>query len=169
MLSPHESDRFIAKTNVRSIATSDTPGEGIPAPRLSYSSLSLLAVSIYGTVLSGLFLTVAITEPRYGHTVSDHGTFSPSAAALLTAVISKTIEICFVTSFLAFLGQVISRRAAYRQGITLANVSMRTWILYEFPCSVTSFLKPKRLIAFTVSLEASSLTGRLFGLHVSVF
>ena len=79
--------------------------------------------------MSGLFLVISIIRPRYGHIISKRGPFSPSAAALFTAFLAKTIELSFVTVFLAFLGQVLSRRAALQGGLDLASVAMRSWIL----------------------------------------
>lgn len=93
------------------------------------TSIGLFAASVYTTVFSGLFLVVAIVQPRYGFTISDRGPFSPSSATLLTAFLAKTIELTFVMTFLAFLGQVLSRRAVHQKGINLASVAMRSWIL----------------------------------------
>jgi len=85
--------------------------------------------SIYSTIMSGVFLVVAITNPQYGHIISNRGPFSPSSVALLSAFLAKTIEITFATVFIAFLGQVLSRRATLHEGLTLASVAMRSWIL----------------------------------------
>jgi hypothetical protein len=79
--------------------------------------------------MSGLFLVVAIRQPHYGHTISSHGRLSPASAALLTAFLAKTIELSFVMVFLAFLGQILTRRALHQEGITLASVAMRSWVL----------------------------------------
>ena len=54
-------------------------------------------------------------------------------ASLLSAVISKTIEVSFVTVFVALLGQVLTRRALAKPngtgGISIAEMNMRTWIM----------------------------------------
>ena len=71
-------------------------------------SIGLVFASSYSTMLSGLFVVVAITEPRYGYIISNRGLLSPASAALLTAFLAKPIEISFVMVFLAFLGQVLS-------------------------------------------------------------
>jgi hypothetical protein len=97
--------------------------------RRDFATVALFATSIYSTIFSGLFLIIAIVKPRYGFTISDRGSFSPSSAALLTAFLAKTIELTFVMTFLSFLGQILSRRAMRQQGISLANVAMRSWIL----------------------------------------
>jgi hypothetical protein len=47
----------------------------------------------------------------------------------LTAFIAKTVELSFVMVFLAFIGQVLSRRAIQQKGLNLASVEMRSWIL----------------------------------------
>ncbi|CAE7034196.1 hypothetical protein P3342_007248 [Pyrenophora teres f. teres] len=103
--------------------------QGLLTPRRNAYSIGLLVASIYSTLLSGLFFVVALLQPKYGHIVSARGRFSPSSAALLTAFIAKTVELTFVMVSLAFIGQVLSRRAVQQKGISLASVSMRTWIL----------------------------------------
>lgn len=103
--------------------------QGLLTPRRNAYSIGLLVASIYSTLLSGLFFVVALIQPKYGHVVSARGRFSPSSAALLTAFIAKTVELTFVMVSLAFIGQVLSRRAVQQKGISLASVSMRTWIL----------------------------------------
>jgi hypothetical protein len=103
--------------------------QGLLKPRRDAVSISLLVTSLYSTLCSALFFVVALLQPKYGHVVSIRGRFSPSSAALLTAFIAKTIELTFVMVFLAFMGQVLSRRAIQQKGISLASVSMRSWIL----------------------------------------
>ena len=90
-----------------------------------------MLMSIYSTALSGLFAFVAATGPRYGGSIRTHGALTPEGAIILTSVLAKTIELSFVTAFVAFLGQVLSRRAFIREqgrGVTLAEMSMRNWI-----------------------------------------
>ncbi|KAF2108286.1 hypothetical protein BDV96DRAFT_587524 [Lophiotrema nucula] len=94
-----------------------------------YLTFGLLALSIYSTVISGLFLCVAIIGPKYGHIISERGAFSPSGATLLTAFIAKTIEISFITVYLTFIGQIITRRAMNERSVTLASMTMRSWVL----------------------------------------
>jgi hypothetical protein len=55
---------------------------------------------------------------------------SPATATLLSALFAKTVELSFVTVFVAFLGQVLSRKAFQRKsnGITIAEMSMRSWV-----------------------------------------
>ena len=51
---------------------------------------------------------------------------------MLTSAFAKAIELSFVTSFVAFLGQVLSRRAFMKEqgrGITLAEMSMWRWVV----------------------------------------
>lgn len=98
-------------------------------PRRNLYSTSILVTSIYSTLCSALFFAVALIQPKYGRMVSKHGRFSPSSAALLTQFLAKTIELSFVMVFLVFIGQVLSRRAIQQKGISLASVTMRSWIL----------------------------------------
>jgi len=55
----------------------------------------------------------------------------PGTASLLVAAFAKAIELTFVTSFVAFLGQILSQRAFRKntKGITVAEMQMRSWIL----------------------------------------
>ncbi|GAB0132925.1 hypothetical protein EsDP_00001346 [Epichloe bromicola] len=92
----------------------------------------IFALSIYSTVMSGMWLVVSILQPRYGHGISSQGKLQPSTATLLTALFAKTIELSFVTVFISFLGQVLSRRSFVKRaygGMTLAEITMRNWIL----------------------------------------
>lgn len=83
--------------------------------------------------MSGMYLIVAMVKPHFGNRISVHGGLTPSTASLLSALFAKTIELSFVTVFVAFLGQVLTRRAILNKsrpgGITIAEMSMRTWIM----------------------------------------
>ncbi|KAI5262790.1 hypothetical protein E4T47_09198 [Aureobasidium subglaciale] len=83
------------------------------------------------TVYDGIFLILALKGPRYNW-IRKGGSMTPYVADLLTAFFAKTIELSFATVFVAFLGQVLSRRAFMKnqgRGITLAEMDMRTWII----------------------------------------
>ncbi|GAB7359653.1 hypothetical protein MBLNU230_g6832t1 [Neophaeotheca triangularis] len=101
--------------------------------KASWLALALLALSIYSTVFSGIFLVIAFHGPRYGKWISTSGAMNYATASVLVALFAKTIELSFVTAVVAFLGQVLARRAASRKtgaaGVTLAEMSMRTWIM----------------------------------------
>lgn len=97
--------------------------------RLSWLSVWLIILSVYSTVLSGMWLGVAIAQPGWGYTISTGGQMDLSTANVLTAIFAKTIELSFVTVFVAFIGQVLTRRAiATNAGMTMAEMTMRTWI-----------------------------------------
>lgn len=71
-----------------------------------------------------------MVEPRWGSIVSTNGPISLSSANLVTAIFAKTIELSFVTVAVAFVGQVLTRRAiATHEGMTMAELTMRTWIM----------------------------------------
>jgi hypothetical protein len=73
---------------------------------------------------------MALVKPRYGKRIRAHGALTPSTASTLSALIAKMIELSFVTVFVAFLGQAISRNAFIRaRGMTIAEMSMRSWIM----------------------------------------
>lgn len=97
--------------------------------RRSWPAIWLLIMSIYSTVGSGLWLVVAIIEPRWGGTISTNGPLALSTAGVLVAIFAKTIEMSFVTVVVAFIGQVLTRRAiATQEGMTMAEMAMRSWI-----------------------------------------
>lgn len=97
--------------------------------RRSWLSIWLLIMCVYSTILSGIWLGVAIAQPRWGHKISSDGSMSLSTANVLTAIFAKTIELSFATVFVAFVGQVLTRRAiGTSEGMTMAEMTMRTWI-----------------------------------------
>lgn len=98
---------------------------------LSWFHVAVLILAIYSTLLSGIYLAVALLKPRFGKSIGTDGGLAPSTANLLSALFAKTIELSFVTVFVSFLGQVLSRRAVTRdsRGITIADMTMRMWIM----------------------------------------
>lgn len=94
----------------------------------------LIILSVYSTLLSGLWFVVAIYQPRYGKGISSSSNvhaIAPSTASLVTALFAKTTELSFVTVFVAFVGQVLTRRAFVTgsKGMTLAEMTMRNWVI----------------------------------------
>lgn len=97
--------------------------------RGSWLAVSILIMSIYSTVFSGIWLTLAIMRLPYGHTVSRVGVPFATASTLYTAF-AKSIELSFVAVFVAFVGQVLSKRAIIQpKGITTADMSIRSWVI----------------------------------------
>ncbi|CAJ2503111.1 Uu.00g105050.m01.CDS01 [Anthostomella pinea] len=101
--------------------------------RWSWLYVTLMISSIYSTGLSGVWLVTSIYQPRYGQGISSgaHWQLAPSTATLLCTLAAKTIELSFVTVFVAVLGQVITRRAFIKKsrGVTLAELTMRNWVI----------------------------------------
>lgn len=62
--------------------------------RLSWLSVWLIILSVYSTILSGMWLGVAIAQPGWGRTISSDGSMDLSTANVLTAIFAKTIELC---------------------------------------------------------------------------
>ena len=94
----------------------------------------IVVLTIYSTVFSGIFLGLAIAQPRWGHRIGTHGALSYDTATLLSALFSKTVELSFVTTVVATLGQILSKRAFKRaskmnKGISIAEMNMRLWIM----------------------------------------
>ncbi|KAI0107192.1 hypothetical protein GGR51DRAFT_571097 [Nemania sp. FL0031] len=133
--------------------------------RLSWLYITLIILSIYSTVLSGLWLGVAIFQPQYGRSISTGSGWqiTPSTATLLATLAARTIELSFVTVFVSVLGQVLTRRAISRfsRGVTLAEMTMRNWVIQPgsllthwegLPNAATTLLGALTLIATICSL-----------------
>lgn len=99
--------------------------------RHDFLPIGLLVCSIYSTVMSALWLGLSVKRQRWVRFyTTDEGIASPRAD-LVFALIAKSIEITFVTVFIAYLGQYLSHRAHLpksSRGVSLAEMSMRTWI-----------------------------------------
>ena len=103
-------------------------------PRRHWLYIVLVLLSVYSTIFSGIYLFLALIGPRYGRSVRTGGRLDSSGASILTQIIAKSIEMSFVTVMVAFLGQILSRKAFKSKtgqplGITLAEMNMRVWIM----------------------------------------
>ena len=97
--------------------------------RGSWLAVSILVLAIYSTLFSGIWLIIAMMKLPYGHTVSRRGVPFTTASTLYTAF-AKSIELSFVTVFVAFIGQVLSKRAFLQtRGVTMAEMTMRSWVM----------------------------------------
>jgi len=98
--------------------------------RLSWVPVTILVLAIYATVFSGIYLAVAIWKPRWTN-IGTGEDLAASTANLLCAFFAKTIELAYVTICVAFLGQVLSRRAVTKdsRGVSISDMSMRAWIM----------------------------------------
>ena len=99
--------------------------------RGTWLAVTILMLSIYSTVLSGIWVMLAIKKLRYGHTITATGKLSPNTASVIFTAFAKSIELSFVTVFVAFLGQLLSTRAInkHEKGITIAEMTMRSWVI----------------------------------------
>ena len=101
--------------------------------RWTWLSTTILVLAVYSTAFSAIYLVIALVKPRYGVRIGTDGHMSVATASLLSTTFAKTIELSFVTVFVAFLGQALSRRAflakARGGGISIADMMMRTWIM----------------------------------------
>lgn len=132
--------------------------------RGSYLSKTLLALSCYSTIMSMLWLVAAALQPRWGRAIYSGGSLTPSTASLLTALLAKTIELSFVTVFVGYLGQALSRRsiAKYSKGITIAEMIMRTWVIQ--PGYMITPWKTLRYVGWTL-LATLSFVAALGAMH----
>ncbi|KAJ5637588.1 hypothetical protein N7490_007467 [Penicillium lividum] len=98
--------------------------------RFGWVPISIFVLAFYATVFSGVYLAVAFWKPRWSN-VGSGAPLAASTANLLCAFFAKTIELAYVTICVAFLGQVLSRRAMTTEsrGISIADMSMRGWIM----------------------------------------
>lgn len=111
--------------------------------------ITILILAIYCALMSGLFMAVAFWKPRYGKRIGPNGGVAASTATLLSALFAKTVELSYVTVCVAFLGQVLSRRAITKgsRGISISDMNMRAWIM-----------QPGSLIVHWETLRYSALT-----------
>jgi hypothetical protein len=103
----------------------------VKGSRRNWLSTVTILLTLYSTILSGMFVIIALRRPRW-EMIGTHGRLTPSSAALLTTILAKTIEMSFVTVIIAMIGQDLSRRASStrrRSGVTLAELNMRNWIM----------------------------------------
>lgn len=124
-------DMLILKDDFRPIHECPT-NKGFYQSRFTWLNMSIIIICVFSLIFSGIFFVLALRAPRYGRRISSQGHFSPADAILLTTVMAKLIEISFVTSFVAFLGQVLSRRAFMKEdgrGVTLSELSMWRWVV----------------------------------------
>ncbi|KAK5157018.1 hypothetical protein LTS14_004535 [Recurvomyces mirabilis] len=95
-------------------------------------SKTIFYLSICSTGMSAVFVGTVIVAPRYGRYVTTNGLLKASSAATLTTSIAKLIELSFITVLVACIGQILARRAYKLEsgsGVTLAEMSMRSWIV----------------------------------------
>ncbi|KAF2096816.1 hypothetical protein NA57DRAFT_78408 [Rhizodiscina lignyota] len=131
--------------------------------RFNWFGVSMLILSIFSTIFSGIYFVIAARAPRYGHFVGTNARLSSSTASILTTLFAKLIELSYVTVFVAFLGQALSRRAfmAKERGVSLAEWSMRSWIMQ--PGSMITNYETLRYAAVTV-LGACALVASITAL-----
>lgn len=98
--------------------------------RGSWLAVSVLILAIYSTLFSGIWLMIAIMKPRYKRSISTTRGLPITTASPLYAAFAKSIELSFVTVFVAFVGQALSKKARFQpKGVTIAEMSMRSWVM----------------------------------------
>jgi hypothetical protein len=125
---------------VSSLKSDFCPGKDCPTrrdiltSRITWLNGTIVLICSVSTALSALFVVLASKGQRYGDYIgnSPKASLSISAAILWTSVVAKTIEISFVTGFVAFLGQVLTRKAfdtSSGRGVTLSELTMWRWVV----------------------------------------
>ena len=109
--------------------------QGIRHRRCETTSVLVLIASVWSTIFSGIWFFLAAAKPHYGHRIRHNGPLPLYTASWLVAGFAKSIELTFVTVCVAFLGQILSRRAfkSRSEGITIAEMNIRAWILQVIP------------------------------------
>ena len=101
--------------------------------RLGRFSVALLYITgLYSTLLSGAWLAIAIKQPHWGNFINyTDSNLTPSLAATIAAALAKSIELSFLTFFLAMMGQYLTRRASNNEapGISLADVQLKVLMM----------------------------------------
>jgi hypothetical protein len=136
--------------------------------RFTWLNLSVIVICLFSVVFSGLFLGLAIRAPHYGRRITSQGPFTPADAILLTTVLAKLIELSFVTAFVAFLGQVLSRRAFMKEhgrGVTLSELSMWRWVVQ--PGTLITHWETAKYAGLSILGMASLLSAILATLYSS--
>ncbi|KAF1989030.1 hypothetical protein K402DRAFT_350647 [Aulographum hederae CBS 113979] len=149
------------------------PGEGCPTRkhffqgRANWLAISILVLAVFSTVFSGIYFIIACVGPRYGKTIHTNGRLTSSTASVLTQLFAKLIELSYVTVFVAFLGQVLSRRAFSKRsgGVTLAEMSMRNWIMQ--PGTMITHYESLKYAALTILGVASLMAAVLAMLYTT--
>ncbi|PWY61882.1 hypothetical protein BO83DRAFT_373388 [Aspergillus eucalypticola CBS 122712] len=144
----------LASTPQKPVEDNDQPDD-VPVPttkpkrRCSVVFVTLIVLAVYSTILSGIFFVIACIKPFYGGLIGSNGSLTASTASLLSALFAKTIELSFVTICVAFLGQLLSRRALAHgsDGVSIAEITLRTWITQ--PGSLLMQLETLRYLGWT--------------------
>lgn len=95
-------------------------------------TIMILFLAVFSTFFSAIFLAIAMAKPRWGHRIGPRGALSYDSATLLSALLSKMVELSFATTCVVTLGQILTRRAIARshfskanKGISIADMNMR--------------------------------------------
>jgi hypothetical protein len=106
------------------------PTRDLYIERTNWLSISILLLSVLNGVLQNIACNcndtayIGTSHPIWWLSHSCH-----SIHHLYTPC--KTIELFFITVFIAFLGQVLSRQSLIKasRGVTIAELTLRTWVI----------------------------------------
>lgn len=104
--------------------------------KVSWLSIIFILLAVFSWVGSGVFLGIAIAKPHWGYRIGPGKALTYGTATFLCVLFSKLVEITFACSYVAALGQFLSRKAFPKnsprhtgRGISLAEINLRMWIL----------------------------------------
>lgn len=132
--------------------------QGIVKEKWSVLTWIFIILAFYTTIFSAIFLIIAILRPRWGYRIGTRHSLSYNTATFLSALFSKTIELSFATTFVATLGQILTRRAFARDprskgGISIAEMNMRLWIMQPGTL-ITHFSGVKYVVTTFIGVSA---------------
>ena len=92
-----------------------------------YSVLAIFVIGLWSTLLSGAWFVIAVHKPHWDFISSNDSVLTPTTASTLTTALAKTIEVSFVSFFLAIVGQYFTRKASDNEhsGISLADLQLK--------------------------------------------
>ena len=119
--------------------------------RSQWVRILIITVAFYSTMMSGLWFAVAARRPWWGSYISSTSFVGLDNISTVCALLAKSIEITFVTTFVAYLGQQLTRKAGSRksQGISIADMSIKSWVLQ--PGSMVSHWASFRIAAISTT------------------
>lgn len=100
--------------------------------RRSWVFIINVALSVISTSLSIIWFYMSLKQPRWGWIIMSggKGLMSPTTASYVTALLSKVIELSFVTVMVANIGQILTTRAIAKNGsVTLSEMAVRSWVI----------------------------------------
>jgi len=99
--------------------------------RSSKGVILILALSVFSTVFSAIWLGIAVWKPHFDNIITTGKALKN--VNVLCAVLARLIELSFISVFVALVRQILSTRAmGAKKGVTLAEMLMQSWVSQPF-------------------------------------